>query len=231
MPRRDWTSDELTVLLGLFYSRAFREGDTNHPTNGHIAAALNRTGPAIDFQWRNISSVIRPTLAKRNVASSLTGLIAKYVDNPAVAVIAARRIASKHARELVPFLPRPQDIDRASFSSTCHASFCYDVDAVLTQLVWVRPHLALSQAPADMAQIEWLATRLQSASHRIRCRLRTLFAIVNAVEFRATEIVDARKQLEKYRPELLRHDNFHDTLARAQEACDTRHWCLDTLLR
>jgi hypothetical protein len=231
MPRTDWSDEAITLLVGLFFWRPFREGDASNPTNARIAHALHRSSAAVDFQWRNISSVLRPALARRNVSKRLESLVQRHLNSPAQAVAQARVVAQKGARSLLPLLPRPKYIDPANFSSTCTFSWDFDVDVVLSQLVWVRPYLALSLFPHDVSQINWMADRLQTDAGKLRCRLRTLYAVVNGVESNNGQLTHARDEIDTAVPELLEHGNYHESLARASAICRTHGWCLDTLLK
>ncbi len=102
---------------------------------------------------------------------------------------------------------------------------------VLSQLVWVRPYLALSLLPADLSQVNWMADRLQADAGKLRCRLRTLYALVNGVESNNGQLEKGRSEIDTAVPELLEHGNYHESLARAAAICRTRGWCLDTLLK
>lgn len=231
MPRTDWSDEAITLLVGLFFWRPFREGDASNPINARIAHALHRSSAAVDFQWRNISSVLRPTLARRNVSKRLTLLVQRHLNSPAHAVAQARIAAQKEARSLLPLLPRPKYLDQATFSSTCTFSWDFDVDVVLSQLVWVRPYLALSLFPPDVSQINWMADRLQTNAGTLRGRLRTIYAVVNGVESNNRDLTHARREIDTTVPELIEHGNYHESLARAAATCHTRGWCLDTLLK
>lgn len=79
--RRDWTEDELRVLVAIYFNANFSVGDDARDECRTIAACFERNAAAIDRQWRNIDAVVKGKPG--NIGQLVRETTTAYLTNPA----------------------------------------------------------------------------------------------------------------------------------------------------
>jgi hypothetical protein len=79
--RRDWTIDELRVLVSMYFNQSFSIGDDATDECKAIADAFGRTPSAVDRQWRNLDALCRGK-TNFNIGKLVKQALDDYVNNP-----------------------------------------------------------------------------------------------------------------------------------------------------
>lgn len=79
--RRDWTTDELRVLVSIYFNQSFSIGDDATDECKAIADAFGRTPSAVDRQWRNFDALCRGK-TNFNIGKLVKQALDDYVSNP-----------------------------------------------------------------------------------------------------------------------------------------------------
>jgi hypothetical protein len=79
--RRDWTTDELRVLVSVYFNQSFSIGDDATDECRAIADAFGRTPSAVDRQWRNFDALCRGK-TNFNIGKLVKQALDDYVNNP-----------------------------------------------------------------------------------------------------------------------------------------------------
>ncbi len=103
MARRQWTTDELNVLVAIFMVGKFSIGDDERIECRIIADALGRSPSSVDRQWRNIAAILKGD-TKSHIGNLVRDVLQSHLDDPVAGRRLAQRIAERNRWELQPLI-------------------------------------------------------------------------------------------------------------------------------
>jgi hypothetical protein len=220
-----WTEEDLTLLLGLFYFRPFREGDASNEVNHRIAVSLARSRGSIDMQWRNTQTLVRGRGARTAISQTLQDLVERFRDAPTQAIEYASGIAMAARPELRDLLPDTGSLDSSPFGLTVSAKTDMRVDTALFGMIWKRPELVLLRNELTDGDWRWIEARMNRMAKTLRPRARTIYAVLNRIEEGKPVLKEAGRGLQP----LLQQD-YSELTAAATAVCEQEGWCVWTYL-
>ena len=79
--RKNWSREELSVLVTIFHSSSFSIGDDERSECKRMAKAFGRTASAVDRQWRNIAD-IKDGKEGLQVSKLISECVLEYFEDP-----------------------------------------------------------------------------------------------------------------------------------------------------
>lgn len=93
--RREWSEEELAVLVAAYAANEFAVGDDERGENHTLAAAFRRTPAAVDRQWRNVADIDKGGKVL-HVGDNVVRALTKFRADPKKGMRAARTIATRN---------------------------------------------------------------------------------------------------------------------------------------
>lgn len=91
---RNWSVEELRVLVAIYFASSFSIGDDARDECRAIADCFGRTPSSVDRQWRNLAAVVKG-LPGYNIGSAVRSTVAEHLADPAGSKALAARICSQ----------------------------------------------------------------------------------------------------------------------------------------